>query len=400
MCSVERRIALSYEPITTAEGLTALAKQLAEAKTIAFDTEFVSEDTYRSELCLIQVAAAGQLSVVDPMAVGGTAPFWEALAGGGHETVVHAGREELGFSLSIIGRRPARLFDVQIAAALVGYEYPAGYGSLLNKLLGQPSQKGETRTDWRRRPLSHHQIDYALDDVRYLEAMRDRLRDQLEKLGRNAWMDAEMAAWQDEVEASRTREKWRRVSGINGLSARSLAIVRELWRWREAEAERRDLPVRRILRDDLIVELAKRQTADLKRIQAVRGLERGDLKRLLPEIARHIDIALQLPNSGYPQFERREVPQQINVLGQFLATALTSICRAARLAPSLVGSASDVRDLIAFRLGYGSDEPPQLARGWRAEVVGQQLDDLLSGRTSIRIVDPKSDEPLEFERRH
>jgi ribonuclease D len=210
-------------------------------------------------------------------------------------------------------------------------------------------------------------------------------------------MEAEMAAWQDDVEASRTREKWRRVSGINGLSARSLAIVRELWRWREKEAERRDLPVRRVLRDDLIVELARRQTADAKRIQAVRGLERGDLKRLLPEIARHIDMALHSPEGDYPQFERREVPQQINVLGQFLATALTSICRAARLAPSLVGSASDVRDLIAFRLGYGPDEPPQLARGWRAEVVGQQLDDLLAGRTSIRIIDPESEEPLAFE---
>ncbi|HEX3997821.1 MAG TPA: HRDC domain-containing protein [Pirellulales bacterium] len=388
---------MSYELITTAPELAALVERLAAADSIAFDTEFVSEDTYRSELCLIQVAAAGRLAVVDPIAVGETAPFWERLAAEGHETIVHAGREELVFSLSIIGRRPARLFDVQIAAGLVGYDYPAGYGSLLNRLLGQASQKGETRTDWRRRPLSSHQIDYALDDVRYLGPLRDRLFEQLARLDRTAWMEAEMAAWQDDVEASRTREKWRRVSGINGLSARSLAIVRELWRWREKEAERRDLPVRRVLRDDLIVELARRQTADAKRIQAVRGLERGDLKRLLPEIARHIDMALHSPEGDYPQFERREVPQQINVLGQFLATALTSICRAARLAPSLVGSASDVRDLIAFRLGYGPDEPPQLARGWRAEVVGQQLDDLLAGRTSIRIIDPESEEPLAFE---
>ena len=133
-------------------GLTALAERLANADTIAFDTEFVSEDTYRSELCLIQVSAADELSVVDAIAVGDTNPFWERLAAGNHETVVHAGREELCFSLAIIGRRPARLFDVQIAAGLVGFEYPAGYGSLLNKLLGKSPQKGETRTDWRRRP--------------------------------------------------------------------------------------------------------------------------------------------------------------------------------------------------------------------------------------------------------
>lgn len=377
--------------------MATLAERLADVDTIAFDTEFVSEDTYRSELCLIQVSAADELWVVDALSVGNTRAFWERLAAGAHETVVHAGREELGFSLTIIGTRPARLFDVQIAAGLVGFEYPAGYGSLLNKLLGKTPQKGETRTDWRRRPLSNHQIEYALDDVRYLPALRDRLKGQLEKLGRTAWMEAEMTAWQDEVEASRSRERWRRVSGINGLSNRSLAIVRELWRWREAEAERRDLPVRRVLRDDLIVELAKRQTSDPKRIHAVRGLERGDLKRLMPEIARHIDAALRMPETEVPRTERREVPQQINVLGQFLATALTSICRAAKLAPSLVGTASDVRDFIAFRMGYGPEEPPQLARGWRAEVIGSQLDDLLAGKTSIRIVDPKSDEPLAFE---
>ena len=182
----------------------------------------------------------------------------------------------------------------------------------------------------------------------------------------------------------------RTVEPIAGGRPRALAMARD-------GSRRRDLPVRRVLRDDLIVELAKRQTSDGKRIQAVRGLDRGDLKRSLPEIARHIEIALHMPEQDVPHNERREVPQQINVLGQFLATALTSICRAAKIAPSLVGTASDVRDMIAFRMGYGPDEPPQLARGWRAEVVGSQLDDLLAGKTSIRIVDPKSDEPLAFE---
>ena len=388
---------MSYLQITTADQLAQFAARLAGAEAIAFDTEFVSEDTFRSDLCLIQVAAAGELAVIDTVALPDVNPFWEVLAAEGHETIAHAGREELLFSLAAIGRRPARLFDVQIAAGLVGNEYPAGYGSLMSRLLGKSPQKGETRTDWRKRPLSPHQIDYALDDVRYLQPMRDRLHARLADLGRLDWMAAEIATWQDEVEASRSRERWRNVSGISGLSARSLAIVRELCRWRAAEAQRRDSPIRRVLRDDLIVELARRQTADMKRIGAVRGLERGDLRRMLPQIAQHVQAALQLPDSELPRSERRELPQQLNVLGQFLATALTSICRKAQVAPSMVGTASDVRDLIAFRLGYPAEEPPRLAQGWRAEVVGRQLDDLLFGRTSIRIVDPKSDEPLAFE---
>jgi ribonuclease D len=385
--------------ITTAAELTRFCSDLRTADAIAFDTEFVSEHTYRSELCLVQVAARGTLAVIDPLAAGDLTPFWEVIVAEGHETIVHAGREELVFCLEATGRRPANLFDIQIAAGLVGYEYPAGYGSLLSKLLGQQLHKGETRTDWRRRPLSRQQIDYALDDVRHLEAMRDRLAARLEELDRTAWMDAEMQAWQDEVDAYRTRERWRRVSGISGLSSRSLAIVRALWRWREEEAERRDIPPRRVLRDDLIVELAKRRTADPKQIRAVRGLERGDLQRSLSKIGAAIEEALGVSESDLPRTERRETPNQINMLGQFLSSALTSICRSAHIAPSLVGTAGDVRDLVAYRLGFDVGETPILAEGWRAEVVGHLIEDLLAGSTSIRIADPLSDHPLVFEPR-
>jgi ribonuclease D len=388
---------LSYHHIATPRQLAEFVPRLANADAIAFDTEFVSEDTYRSDLCLIQVAVGDDLAVIDPLAAGDVSEFWQAIAAGGHETIVHAGREELVFCLAATGRRPANLFDIQIAAGMVGYEYPAGYGALLSKVLGERPQKGETRTDWRRRPLSRQQIEYALDDVRYLRAVRDRLHEKLAALGRLEWMQAEMTAWQDEVEAHRTAERWRRVSGTNGLSARALAIVRELWRWREAEAARRDSQVRRVLRDDLIVELAKRRSADPKQIRMVRGMERGDLQRLLPKIAEHIAVALDLPDDDLPRTERRDTPNQLNLLGQFLSSALTSICRSAQIAPSIVGTASDVRELIAFRLGYGGDEPPVLARGWRAEVVGQVIDDLLAGRKSIRIADPLSDDPLAFE---
>jgi ribonuclease D len=388
---------VAHLQITTAGQLAQFCSELRSAQTIAIDTEFVSEHTYRSDLCLVQVAAAGRLAVIDAQAIRDLTPFWEAIAADGHETIVHAGREELVFCLDATGRRPARLFDIQIAAGLAGYEFPAGYGSLLFKLLGQQLHKGETRTDWRRRPLSTQQIEYALDDVRHLQAMRDHLHRRLSQLGRLEWMRDEMQAWQDEVDDYRTRERWRRVSGLAGLSTRSLAVVRELWRWRETEAERRDLPARRVLRDDLIIELAKRRTADEKHIRAVRGMDRGDLQRLLPKLGEAIDRALQLPESDLPRTERRETPNQINMLGQFLSSALTSICRSAEIAPAIVGTASDVRDLIAFRLGYDVGGTPSLAQGWRAQVVGQVIDDLLAGKLSIRVADPLSEEPLVFE---
>jgi ribonuclease D len=173
-----------------------------------------------------------------------------------------------------------------------------------------------------------------------------------------------------------------------------------LWKWREEEARRRNQPARRVLRDDLIVELAKRQTADVKRIRAVRGMERGDLARKLDQLAQCIERALALPVEQCPPRHPRQSTPQLSVLGQFLFAALGSVCREAHLAPNLVGGPNDIRDWIAWRLaGAGpARRAPKLASGWRAEFVGRLFDDLLSGKTAIRIGDPAAEHPLVLER--
>ncbi len=391
---------MQYDFINTDQHLKDFLASIQDAKAICFDTEFVSEDNYRPDLCLLQIAAAGRLAVVDTHAVEDINPFWEMIAEPGRETIVHAGREEFRFCKSAIGKRPHNLLDVQIAAGLIGMEYPAAYGTLISKLVGKSLNKGETRTDWRKRPLSENQLTYALQDVVYLEQIRDTLVGQIDKLGRRSWLETEMQAWQHTVEEAETSERWRRVSGISGMSTKSLAILRELWHWREEEAKRRNIPAKRVLRDDLLVELAKRGTADPKRISAVRGLERGDLQRHMPKIAACIERALALPDRDYPKHLRGSNLSQLTLIGQFLSTALGSICRGAQVAPSIVGTAQDVRELIAYRLGledYAPDDLPALATGWRAEVVGQKIEDLLTGKLAIRITDALSEHPLSFE---
>ena len=198
------------------------------------------------------------------------------------------------------------------------------------------------------------------------------------------------------------RRRWRRVSGDAGLEPRSLAIVHELWKWREEEARRRNQPVRRVLRDDLIVELAKRQTADVKRIRAVRGMERGDLARRLEQIALCIQRALTRPVEECPPRHPRLATPQLSVLGQFLFAALGSICREANFSPNLVGGPNDIRDWIGWRLSGGdsrkSRHVPKLAAGWRADFVGRLFDNLLSGKTAVRIGDPAAEHPLILER--
>lgn len=390
----------SFEVVSTDEQLRDLVDRLAAHPHLCFDTEFVSEHTYRSQLCLVQVAAPGILAVIDTMTARDLEPFWRLLAEPGRTTVVHAGREEFGFILHAIRARPSHLFDVQVAAGLVDHDYPAGYASIVRRFLNLPTNKGETRTDWRQRPLTQAQLEYAVDDVRHLEQLWRKLERKLESLGRVAWMQEEMAAWQDDVEESFSRKRWRRVSGLNGLSRRELAIARELWHWRDSVAEQRDMPPKRVLRDDLLVELCKRKSADERQISAIRGMQRSDLRYILKGLSDAIARGLELPDDECPGGERhRTPPPQLAMLGQFMATAVAGMCRSEHLAPALVGTSSDMRDLLAYKLGYhDGDRPPLLASGWRANVVGTLVDDLLAGRAALRIGDIKSHDPLVIER--
>lgn len=393
---------MHYEFLTTNEALADFCRSHADTEWIAFDTEFVSEHSYRPELCLIQVAAGEELAIIDPLAVSELTPFWKWLAQPGHATVVHAGREEFRFCVSAIQQRPHGWFDVQLAAAFVGLEYPTSYSNLISRVLGKVLPKGETRTDWRRRPLTRRQLEYAVHDVAYLAPARDALAERMAQLGRREWYEDEQAQWQADIESSLGRPSWRRMPGLSGLSNRQLAIIRELYDWRDATAEQQDSPPRRILRDDLLIELARRQSAEISQIRALRGLEFRHLQKHLPAISSAIQKALDLNERDWPRIERgrgRGSPQ-LTLLSQFLSCALSSICRSMDLAPGIVGTVDDIRELVAHRLQLpeASDRPPALGTGWRAEVIGKVVDDLLAGRLAMRIDEPLSDRPLVLER--
>lgn len=372
---------------------------MADSSRIGFDTEFVSEDTFRPELCLVQVVTEQGLSVIDPQEVGDLKPFWQSLADGDHITIAHAAREEINFSLTEIDRVPANLFDTQLAAAFCTHEYPAAYASVVNRLLNTKAEKGEQRTDWRRRPLSAAQINYALEDVRYLFDLHDRIMQRVEKLGRADWLVEETEAFIQEVIAARSRQKWKRVSGIGSLGPRNLAIVRELWLWRQAEAERRDVPPRRVLRDDLLVELAKRKTSKPDKIRAVRGMNYRSVKDSIHELAACVERGLEASLDDIYSPRGKSMPPQLSLLGQVIAPAIASVCRKENLATSLACTATDIREMIAYDLGFGGckdGELPALAKGWRKELIGSLIDDVLAGRKSIRIDDPHSEHPLDF----
>lgn len=404
---------MNYEAIHSADQLAAFIDAISDEPVIGFDTEFVSEDRYRPELCLIQVAAGDALAVIDPYDVGDTTPFWELISTPGRVVLAHAAREEARFCYRYTGRKIAGLFDLQLAAGFVGLEYPISLGNLVNRLLRKTLPKGETRTNWRKRPLSESQIEYALRDVTELAAMYEILRRKIERRNRAEWLAEETEASQQSMIDAEEAERWRRVSGSSGLPPRQLEIVRRLWLWREQRAKETDQPPRRILRDDLVIELAKRQSSTVDRIRNIRGMERRGLMAQYSEIASAIADALETADSDLPRRPRSGRKQASPMLLQFLSTAVACICRQQHMAPAIVGNSDDVRELLAYELDHAhrsgeadevddagevdeSQPLPALLRGWRGEVVGRLVRDLLAGRLAIRIADHLEEQPLEF----
>ncbi len=390
-------VALQHESINTAQQLHAFCTELSDCSLIGFDTEFVSEETYRPQLCLIQVATENRLAIIDPMLVGDTTPFWELLTEPDRIVIAHAAREESRFCFSFTGKPIGGLFDTQLAAGFVGMEYPASLGTLVQRLVGKVLPKGETRTNWARRPLTEDQITYALQDVTDLLQMHRQLSEMAAKLDRARWLDEETGVFQQKVIDAETRENWRRVSGSSGLKPRQLEVVRQLWLWRENRAKTLDRLPRRVLRDDLIIELAKKGSTNVSKIKSVRGMERRALYDHYEDIAAAIQTALDTPDEDLPKRPRGSRQVVSPMLSQFLSTSIACISRQHKLAPPIVGNADDVRELLGYELDRRAHDPkPALLKGWRGEIVGTTFRKILAGELAIRVADVKESQPLEF----
>lgn len=392
---------MTYEIVTTDDQLSTLCQRLAAMPAIGLDTEFVSEYSYQPHLCLIQVAAGQVRAVIDPLAVGSLTPFWTMLIEPQREIIVHAGYQELRFILQAVGAFPNNWFDVQLAAGMVGMDYPLSYSKLVAALLKQSLGKGETRTDWRQRPLTSSQLRYAMDDVLHLEPLHERLTKRLNELGRMAWFRGDTLAWQQEVQAADIAKPWWRVPGATGLSVKAQAIAQQIWLWRDAEAQRRNRSPRQVLRDDLLVEIARRESSNVDQLLEVRGLEQRRVRDLLPQIAQCVKDAPSQPSPPLTS-RARDVPSpKVHLLAQFLSPALAIVARSHNIAPVLLGTSQDIKDFVAYRLAGANRqrdmEQPALAQGWRAEIVGKVLDQLLAGDRSLRIAAMQSEQPLAIE---
>jgi ribonuclease D len=385
--------------VTTPDALRDLIAHVRASGRFAFDTEFVSEDTFEPVLCLIQVATTEQIAAIDSLAVRDIGPFWDVVNDPAVEVVMHAAGEDLRICKFQTGRVPARVFDVQIAAGFVGFGYPLSLSNLVGQVLGLSVFGGETRTDWRKRPLSPPQLRYALDDVRHLLPLADRIEERLRAGDRESWARDELRVFLDEIQNRDEESRWRRLSGLNQLNRRGLETARRLAQWRVEAARRANRPLRQILRDDLLVAIAKRQPATRSDLEALRDFNRPHLLSKSHEILALVEASQAVAPDDLPEHaERHDEGPGLTMLVNVLAAALATCCAEKKVAMGLVGTTSDLKELVRWQArGRPESERPQLAEGWRDLVCGETLLNVLSGRSTLRVVDLDSDVPVAVE---
>lgn len=371
--------------ITSNEALSDLVAAVRTAGYLALDTEFVQERSYFPRLGIVQVASAGVEAIVDTMACP-VEPVVELLLDPAIEVIVHSGRMDFDILCGRSGSAPTRVYDTQLAAALVGLGDMISYGKLVDRTLGIKLAKLHSRTDWTRRPLSRDQIEYALDDVRHLPAVRARIDADLDALDRNGWARELFAELEDPTVYGPPDPTtvYRRVRGAAALDERPLAILREIAAWREAEAMARDVPRQRIMRDDVLIDIARRRPGKAGDLREMRFLDQREAQKNGAAILDAVRRGAAAPPCEALPAARLDEGDAAGVTGLLEAWLLARSVEA-RIAPRLVATRADLEVLAVGNEGDRARLP--LLRGWRFELVGKELVELLDGRKGIA-VDP------------
>ncbi len=370
-------------PITTTEDLDAFCTRLREAEYITVDTEFMREKTFWPKLCLVQVAGPDEAAIIDPMAPGiDLKPLFDLMVEPGVLKVFHAARQDVEIFVHLTGQVPKPIFDTQVAAMVCGFGESVGYETLISKLAGARVDKSSRFTDWAQRPLTDRQLQYALSDVTHLRPAYERLKRKLDKTDRAHWLEEEMAVLTDPATYTvEPEEAWRRLK-VRTDKPRFLAVLREVAAWREREAQRKDMPRSRVLRDEALLEIAAHAPTSVDDLARTRGLGRSVAEgRWGVELLAAVQRGLDLPASDCPAVEPRvEPPPGLAPIVDLLRVLLKMRCEDQQVAPKLVANGGDLEAIAA------DDEADVPAlKGWRRELFGEDAIALKHGRMALAI---------------
>ncbi len=355
---------------------------------LTVDLEFQGEGRYMPLVCLVQLGLRQTFVAVDPFRVN-LAPLGDVLTDARVRKIFHAGAQDITLLRRETGAVPVNVFDTQIAAAFLGYGEATGYAALVQRFTKVSLSKKQQFTDWTRRPLLPEQLEYALNDVRYLFPVYDELLKELDRRGRTTWaLDACADVVAQTVKGRETGQEYLRIGKLGGLSRRELAVLRELYQWREETARSRNRPVGSILHDDALRQIAytlPRTEAALRQVRGATNLSREAVLEVLAVIQQ----ALALPESEWPEAVTvREYDPTLDGLAALLGAVVRLQAGALDIAPNLLATRDDLLRFAAWAL-QGS--PPDKAgefpmlHSWRRAAIGNLLLDLVAGKSLLQI---------------
>jgi ribonuclease D len=372
--------------ITTTEALAEYVSSLAGQAFVAIDTEFLRESTYWPKLCLVQLASPGDDGViVDPLAKGlDQQPLYDLLYDPSIVKVFHAARQDVEIFVHEAGEVPFPLFDTQVAAMVMGFGEQIAYDSLVQKLAGEQIDKSSRFTDWSRRPLTDRQLTYALSDVTHLRTVYLKMLEELERTDRTDWVGGEMEILADRgTYIVEPVDAWKRMKTRTN-KPRFIAMIQELAAWREEEAQRRDLPRNRVVRDEALLEIASDPPKSREQLGKVRGFNArmadGPFGARVLEISEEVSAR---PKDSWPKLPRPIPPDpSLAPVVELLKVLLKRRCSTHNVAQKLVCPSADLEKIAA------DDAADVLSlKGWRREVFGNAALDLKAGRIGLAMKD-------------
>ena len=371
--------------IVSTAALTEVCHRFAQHDFITVDTEFLRETTFWPKLCVIQVASPAEAVAIDALAPGiDLAPLFALMADPGVTKVFHAARQDLEIIWNLAGIIPAPLFDTQVAAMVCGFGDQVSYGDLVQNLCKVTLDKSSRFTDWARRPLSEAQVDYAIADVTYLRDIYRALLTRLERSGRLAWLTDEMAVLTNPATyAQRPEDAWERFRN-RARKPRDLALLMELAAWREREAQMRDVPRARVLKEDILIEIALAAPRSPEALANLRAFPRGmERSKAGADILAAIERGLERDPQSLPRIER---PARANggATVELLKVLLRLVSESSGVAAKMIATSDDLEAIAAS----DKAQTPALT-GWRRELFGLKAIELKHGRLALTVEDGK-----------
>ena len=369
--------------ITTTESLAALCDRFSKEPFVAVDTEFMRETTYWSKLCLIQIAGAQEVALIDSLADDiDLAPFFELMVNRNVTKVFHAARQDIEIIWHRARIMPTPVVDTQIAAMVLGFGDQIAYDQLAQRLVGAKIDKSHRFTDWSRRPLSEAQRDYAAADVVHLHALYPKIMEHLDKRARADWVSSEMAV----LTAPGTYDldpdrAWVRLKA-RPKSAKELAVLIALAAWREREAQIRDVPRGRIVKDELLLELAARMPRSEAAMQQIRGMPQGfERTRSAADMIKIIDGVISQPPETWPPLPTSKAPvQAAQPLVDLLKVLLKKTSEESGVAAKIIATVDDLE-----ALANDDAAPVPALEGWRRDLFGERALQLKRGELALAV---------------